>query len=95
MIFAYIDPSSMTYLIQVLAGVVIAAGAGIGFYWKRIRRSIRKKKREKEEALLAKQAEEALKAKAAAGESEKAPQTEADPVPETAEKAADSTEDQR
>ena len=43
MIAAYIDPSSMTYLIQIIAGVVIAAGAGIGFYWKRIRRSLRKK----------------------------------------------------
>ena len=41
---AYIDPSSMTYLIQIIAGVVIAAGAGIGFYWKRIKRYFRSKK---------------------------------------------------
>lgn len=41
---AYIDPSSMTYLIQIIAGVVIAAGAGIGFYWKRIKRHFRNKK---------------------------------------------------
>lgn len=45
-ILAYIDPSSMTYLIQIIAGVVIAAGAGIGFYWKRIRRHMRKKQEE-------------------------------------------------
>lgn len=43
-VLAYIDPSSMTYLIQIIAGVVIAAGAGIGFYWKRIRRSLRGKR---------------------------------------------------
>ena len=28
---AYIDPSAMTYLIQIIAGVVIAAGAAVGF----------------------------------------------------------------
>lgn len=44
---AYIDPSSMTYLIQIIAGVGIAAAAGIGFYWKRIKRSLRAKQEEK------------------------------------------------
>ena len=39
----YIDPSSMTYLIQIIAGVVIAAGAGLAFYWKRIKRFFNKK----------------------------------------------------
>ncbi len=56
MVFAYIDPSSMTYLIQIVAGVVIAAGAGIGFYWKRIRRYFRNKKREREDAAIEAQA---------------------------------------
>lgn len=50
MLFAYIDPSSMTYLIQIIAGVVIAAGAGVGFYWKRIKRSIRNRKEAREAA---------------------------------------------
>ena len=45
--YAYIDSSSMTYLIQILAGVVIAVGAGVGFYWKRIQRYFRKKKEAK------------------------------------------------
>lgn len=27
--FAYIDPSAMTFIIQIIAGVAIAAGAGI------------------------------------------------------------------
>ena len=42
--FAYIDPSAMTYLIQIIAGIVIAAGAPIGFYWRRIKRAVRGKK---------------------------------------------------
>ena len=44
---AYIDPSSMTYIIQIIAGVAVALGAGIGLYWKRIVRffSRRKEKR--------------------------------------------------
>jgi len=41
--FAYIDPSAMTYLIQIIAGVVIACGAAFGFYWRKLKRSIRKK----------------------------------------------------
>ncbi|HNW85973.1 MAG TPA: hypothetical protein PLP25_02410 [Candidatus Limiplasma sp.] len=45
--FAYLDPSSMTYVIQIVAGVAIAASAGIGFYWKRIRRYFRRKKKER------------------------------------------------
>ncbi len=45
---AYIDPSSMTYLIQIIAGAAIAVGAGIGFYWKRISRWLQKRKHPKE-----------------------------------------------
>ncbi|MBS5724550.1 MAG: hypothetical protein KHW59_02080 [Clostridiales bacterium] len=41
---AYIDPSAMTYIIQIVAGVVIAAGAAVGFYWRRIKRAVRRKK---------------------------------------------------
>ena len=54
---AYIDPSSMTYLIQIIAGAAIAVGAGVGFYWKRIRRYFRNKKREKVEAAMTAAAE--------------------------------------
>lgn len=35
---AYIDPSVMTYLIQAVAGVVIALGAGIGIYWRKVKK---------------------------------------------------------
>lgn len=43
--FAYIDPSAMTFIIQIIAGVVIAAGAAFGFYWRKFRRAVTRKKR--------------------------------------------------
>ena len=41
---AYIAPSAMTYIIQIIAGVAIAAGAAFGFYWRRIKRFFTKNK---------------------------------------------------
>jgi len=35
---AYIDPSAMTYMIQLIAGVAIAAGAGASFYLRKLKR---------------------------------------------------------
>lgn len=37
-VFAYIDPSVMTYTIQAIAGVVIAVGAVVGIVWRRARK---------------------------------------------------------
>lgn len=39
---AYIDPSVMTYLIQVVAGVVIAVGAVVGLYFRKAKSKITK-----------------------------------------------------
>lgn len=39
---AYIDPSAMTYIVQVVAGIVIAGGAAFAFYFKKIKRKIKK-----------------------------------------------------
>lgn len=36
--FAYIDPSAMTYIIQLIAGIAIAAGAGASYYLRRFKR---------------------------------------------------------
>ena len=36
---AYIDPSAMTYIIQLVAGMAIAAGAAFGFYFRKIKRA--------------------------------------------------------
>jgi len=41
---AYIDPSAMTYIIQIVAGMAIAAGAAFGFYFRKIKRAINKLK---------------------------------------------------
>ena len=39
---AYIDPSVATYLIQAIAGVVIAVGAAIGIYWRKAKKKVAK-----------------------------------------------------
>ena len=39
---AYIDPSAMTYLVQVIVGIVIAGGAAVGFYFKKLKRKLKK-----------------------------------------------------
>ena len=40
---AYLDPSVMTYTVQVVAGVIVAVGAVIGVYWRRAKRKLQKK----------------------------------------------------
>lgn len=39
----YIDPSVTTYLIQAIAGVVIAVGAGIAFYFHKVKKKVNDK----------------------------------------------------
>lgn len=41
--FAYLDPSVMTYTIQVVAGVVVAVGAVIGIYWRKAKKKVQNK----------------------------------------------------
>ena len=40
---AYLDPSVMTYTIQVVAGVVVAVGAVAGVYWRRAKKKVQDK----------------------------------------------------
>lgn len=40
---AYIDPSVMTYLIQAIAGIVIAVGAVAGIYFRRAKKKLNDK----------------------------------------------------
>lgn len=37
---AYIDPSAMTYIIQLVAGIAIAGGAAFGFYFRKLKRKL-------------------------------------------------------
>ena len=40
---AYIDPSVTTYIIQAVAGIVVAIGAVVGIYFRRAKKKINKK----------------------------------------------------
>ena len=39
----YLDPSVMTYAIQVVAGVIVAVGAIVGIYWRKAKRKVQNK----------------------------------------------------
>lgn len=39
----YIDPSVVTYLIQAVAGVVIAVGAAVGIYFRKAKKKMNEK----------------------------------------------------
>ena len=41
--WAYIDASVLTYVIQAVAGVVIAVGAVAGIYWRKTKKKINEK----------------------------------------------------
>ena len=43
MLLGYIDPSVMTYTIQIDAGVGIAIGAFLGIYFRKIKKKVSKK----------------------------------------------------
>lgn len=40
---AYIDPATTSYIIQIVAGIVIACGTVIGIFWNKIKRKFKKK----------------------------------------------------
>ncbi len=39
--FAYIDPSALTYLIQVVAGLAIGGMTVLSVYWEKIKKSLK------------------------------------------------------
>lgn len=42
MIFAYVDPSVMSYTFQAIAGVIIALGVVIGVVWRKVKKGANK-----------------------------------------------------
>ena len=42
MMFAYVDPSVMSYTVQAIAGVAIALGVVLGVVWRKIKKSANK-----------------------------------------------------
>lgn len=41
--YAYIDPAATSYIIQIVAGVIVALGAVFGVMWSKIKRFFKKK----------------------------------------------------
>lgn len=52
----YIDPAATSYIVQVVAGVVISLGVVFGIFWKKIKLFFQKKKIEATERQLRAQA---------------------------------------
>ena len=42
MMFAYVDPSVMSYTVQAIAGVAIALGVVFGVVWRKVKRGANK-----------------------------------------------------
>ena len=42
-VYAYVDPSVMSYTIQAVAGVIIAAGAAAGIIWRKAKKKVNNK----------------------------------------------------
>lgn len=54
---AYIDPAATSYIVQIVAGVVIACGVAVGVFWKKIRLFFKNKKMARLEKSLSKKGE--------------------------------------
>ena len=57
--YAYLDPSVMTYAIQMIAGIVVAVGAVVGILWRKAKKKVSDKlgidenaKKEKEDDIV-------------------------------------------
>lgn len=53
---AYIDPAATSYIVQIVAGIVIACGVAVGVFWKKIRVFFRNQKLQHLEKSIAKKA---------------------------------------
>ena len=47
--WAYVDPATLTYVIQIVAGLFIAGGVAVGVYWRKIKKLFTKDKTSKNE----------------------------------------------
>ena len=54
---AYIDPAATSYILQIVAGVVIAGGIAVGIFWRKIRMFFRNMKMKRLEKSLSKKAD--------------------------------------
>ena len=56
-VYAYIDPAATSYIVQIIAGVVIACGVAVGVFWKKIRLFFKNRKMKHLEKSLSRKAE--------------------------------------
>ncbi len=54
----YIDPSATSYIIQIIAGVVITCGVVVGAFWGKIKAAFQKRKIARMEKQLTKEREQ-------------------------------------
>ena len=47
--WAYVDPATLTYVIQIVAGVFIAGGVAVSIYWRKIKKFFTRDKEPKGE----------------------------------------------
>jgi uncharacterized membrane protein (DUF485 family) len=66
---AYVDPATLTYVIQIVAGLFIAGGVAVGVYWRKIKKIFSKDKTAKTENKVSAE-DRAAAANAAAMEAE-------------------------
>jgi uncharacterized membrane protein (DUF485 family) len=66
---AYVDPATLTYVIQIVAGLFIAGGVAIGVYWRKIKKLFTRDKTSGTERKVSEE-ERAAAANAAAKEGE-------------------------
>ena len=45
---AYIDPATTSYVVQIIAGLVLAGGAAVGIYWHKIKRVLKSRKKNRQ-----------------------------------------------
>lgn len=43
-VLGYVDPATLTYVVQIVAGVFIAGGVAVGVYWRKIKKFFTKDK---------------------------------------------------
>lgn len=55
--FAYLDPATTSYIIQIVSGVFIACGVAVGVFWKKISLFFRKLRMKALEKKLTRQGE--------------------------------------
>ncbi|MDL2289671.1 hypothetical protein LJB83_02790 [Clostridia bacterium OttesenSCG-928-F22] len=55
--YAYLDPAATSYIVQIIAGVVVGCGVVVGVFWKKIRMFFKNRKLKRMEKKIQREAE--------------------------------------